>query len=105
MTGGEQKISTGNGSPINKYCLLKGPMVHEIAHAVGFWHEHNRPDRDEYVTIHYENIKSGREHNFHKRSYHEVDSLNVPYDYGSVMHYGRRVSCFSIICPTLHVVV
>ena len=31
----------------------------------------------------------GKEHNFRKQSASNIDSMNVPYDYSSVMHYGK----------------
>ena len=45
-------------------CVRKGIVMHELLHAVGFHHEQNRPDRDNYLNIYLENVKSGKEHNF-----------------------------------------
>ena len=68
-------------------CSL-GSNMHEILHAMGFWHEQSRPDRDSFVTIHEENIKNGEAHNFQKRT--EIDSMGTIYDYESIMHYSSR---------------
>jgi hypothetical protein len=40
------------------------------------------------VTIHWENIEPGMENNFFKYSARVITNFGVPYDYGSVMHYG-----------------
>ncbi|KAK3741569.1 hypothetical protein QZH41_012512 [Actinostola sp. cb2023] len=77
------------GISIGKNCDKFGIVVHEIGHVVGFWHEHTRPDREQYVTIIRDNIKKGEEHNFQKLTAAEIDSRNEKYDYGSIMHYGK----------------
>jgi len=65
-----------------------GNTIHEIGHAVGFWHEQSREDRDAFVTINWANIQAGTEHNFNQ---HISDGEDVgAYDYGSIMHYPRN---------------
>jgi len=79
--GGMQQISLASG------CWHQGTVVHEIGHAMGYWHEQSRPDRDEHVTIVWNNIPEDKKHNFRKYNVSQVDSLGIPYDYISVMHY------------------
>ena len=67
-------------------------ILHEIGHTVGFWHEQNRPDRDQYIIIHMENIRPDRLHLFEIET--EIDSLGETYDFNSIMHY--REDLFSI---------
>ncbi|XP_063979523.1 protein tolkin [Diachasmimorpha longicaudata] len=83
----------GNGPQaisIGKNCDKFGIVVHELGHVVGFWHEHTRPDRDRHVQIIRDNIMTGQEYNFNKLTNEEVDSLGLPYDYDSIMHYAKN---------------
>jgi hypothetical protein len=61
-------------------------MCHELAHTLGFWHEHTGPDRDTYVQINWQHIRSGQEHNFER---HDDAGRYGPYDFDSVMHYDQ----------------
>jgi len=62
-----------------------GAAVHEIGHAVGFYHEQSRNDRDNYLTINWGNISSSMQYNFQKMGSNGMDYGS--YDYYSVMHY------------------
>ncbi|XP_078489186.1 high choriolytic enzyme 1-like [Ciona intestinalis] len=77
--GGKQELSIGPG------CELSGTVQHEFLHALGFWHEQSRPDRDDYVIIRWENILDDKLFNFGKRT--AINSLGSPYDIQSIMHY------------------
>ncbi|KAM4602454.1 high choriolytic enzyme 1-like [Polymixia lowei] len=84
--GGRQVLS------INRQgCLFHGIIQHEIIHALGFQHEQTRSDRDRYVRINWENINPQMAYNFYKGN---TNNLDTPYDYSSIMHYGR--TAFSI---------
>ena len=71
-------------------CTSPITIMHEIGHAIGLWHEQSRPDRDHYVTIEFKNIKKGKAHNFRKRTWNEVDTEGLEYDYASIMQYRQK---------------
>nr|XP_040015816.1 high choriolytic enzyme 1-like [Gasterosteus aculeatus aculeatus] len=64
-----------------------GNLCHEILHALGLHHEHTRRDRDQYVSVQWENIAPGKKGNFKIVS---GETLNLPYDLESIMHYGKN---------------
>ncbi|KAF2884815.1 hypothetical protein ILUMI_21348 [Ignelater luminosus] len=70
-------------------CLWYGTIVHEFLHAAGFFHQQSAPERDDYVTILWQNILPGKESNFNKYSSNVVTSFGKKYDYDSIMHYDK----------------
>ncbi|XP_016106215.1 high choriolytic enzyme 1-like [Sinocyclocheilus grahami] len=85
-TGGKQVVSLNRQG-----CVYHGIVQHELNHALGFYHEQTRSDRDEYVKINWENMSPDMAYNFEKQN---TNNQKTPYDYGSIMHYGR--TAFSI---------
>lgn len=83
MLGGRQEIRCAIGKNFKA-----GSLIHEILHCLGFYHEHQRPDRDNFVRINYSNIK--RNADFEKLSSDIVETIGE-YDYGSIQHYPRRI--------------
>uniref|UniRef100_A0A1I8AVB3 Metalloendopeptidase n=1 Tax=Steinernema glaseri TaxID=37863 RepID=A0A1I8AVB3_9BILA len=80
----EQDISIGKG------CDHFGVIVHEIGHALGFFHAQSRHDRDQYVSFIPENVELGSVGQFNKESTSTNENYGMPYDYGSVMHYSEE---------------
>uniref|UniRef100_A0AAY4E954 Metalloendopeptidase n=1 Tax=Denticeps clupeoides TaxID=299321 RepID=A0AAY4E954_9TELE len=87
--GGQQTVSLNTNG-----CIYNGVIQHELNHALGFYHEHTRSDRDQHVTINYANIVPGMAYNFDKQN---TNNQNTPYDYSSVMHYQHYTHPLHII--------
>lgn len=83
MYGGGQIVNLADPG-----CIFPGTILHELTHALGVDHEHQRPDRDDSLTVQFENAIPSA-----------IDQLTIMpgidagsvtgYDYGSIMHYDR----------------
>ncbi|CAH0386229.1 unnamed protein product [Bemisia tabaci] len=94
MIGGEQKVSLG------QRCWYKGIVIHELGHAVGFWHEMNRPDRDDWIYIFWENILPSLRPAFNKHDLTQSNLLGENFDYKSIMMYDEYAFSKDGISPT-----
>ena len=78
--GSHQDINLGEA-----FCVSKGPVQHLLMHTLGSWEPTSRWDRDDYITIVWENVMPGLEFNLQRRTWD--DTLGFPYfDYGSLMN-------------------
>lgn len=68
-------------------CARLGTFQHEIMHALGIIHEQSRPDRDRFIQINTDNIRTKDIDNFAKYSYYEIDNLREEFNFNSVMLY------------------
>ncbi len=88
------RSGVGRGSPTTVLaapCGLGG-AIHELGHAVGLWHEHQRADRDRFLVVPPERAR--RISDWWSSTVYPT--FTGPYDYGSVMHYGLFRGAFSI---------
>jgi len=75
-------MQLGNVNIYTKKCI-----THELGHVLGLTHEHQRPDRDDYVIINFENILEGFQNNFQILDNPLYREESLEYDYSSIMHY------------------
>ena len=73
------------------YCLDskdRGRIVHELGHVIGFYHEHQRPDRNKYVEILWDNLINSQYIRNDYEIMYSAHAVGTKYDYKSIMHYG-----------------
>ena len=76
-----QPINLGSG------CVYQMVIEHEFLHAMGMFHEQSRPDRDNYITIHWDNIIEQYWSQYQAMSDQDWQDQSSPYDGDSIMHY------------------
>ncbi|XP_048238365.1 uncharacterized protein LOC124150364 [Haliotis rufescens] len=73
--GGMQEVAVDDG------CISEDMIMHLFLHTLGMWHEQNRADRDEYITLHPLNMEDGAMVNFHRYHLYETkDIFNLTID-------------------------
>jgi hypothetical protein len=73
-------------------CWNDRTILHEFGHALGLAHEHQRSDRNTYVSIQDHGVAASCGAGTFNANYGVVSSTNVlPYDYASIMHYPSNI--------------
>ncbi|EAT33222.1 AAEL014515-PA [Aedes aegypti] len=83
---GAQQLNLEPASP-GTGCFRHGTILHELIHTLGFYHMHSASDRDQFVTIQWQNVREGAEANFQHYGTDKITDFGMGYDYGSIMHY------------------
>ncbi|CAG7821992.1 unnamed protein product [Allacma fusca] len=100
--GGAQTLTLSVNLTEDEWSCFKNQIIlHETLHALGFEHEQNRYDRDDYITLNWDNIPCDSRWNFEKEDFNSTTTFDLPYDYVSVMHYSNNVGGIDPDVPVL----
>ncbi len=83
-------IGENNSQCFMNFCvqyLTLDAITHELGHCIGLVHEHQRPDRDLYISIAWDKVIHGKEFNFEIMDNPLIVEQEFEYDYNSIMHY------------------
>lgn len=69
------------------YCMNQGGVRHELMHAIGFFHQHVVPERDNFISINEDAILPKNKNDFVKLNSSLVTNLGYDYDFNSITHY------------------
>lgn len=93
MKGGLQPINLHGPATLGTQGTdsLKWVVLHELGHALGLKHEHQRPDRDQYIEVFQHNAQASEVENFRlmpqNETYLPSNLMQGAYDLNSRMHY------------------
>ena len=88
VANGPNRVSGSAPQLVEIGMLTRGQICHEMGHSFGLEHEHQRTDRNDYITVNYGNIDLPNQTPFN------ILPTGISfgnYDFESVMHYGRDV--------------
>ncbi len=93
VKGGRQSIGCAVGAGFGDESL-----IHEIGHAAGLYHEHQRDDRNGHVHVFMDRVPEDfRQANMYRKGDRGMDIGT--YDYHSIMHYGRGAYATTWLWP------
>lgn len=98
MVGGQQSLNLTDWNTVGSEFI----PAHELLHALGFYHEHQRSDRDTYVAIFCTNVQGGCNGTIFNTNFPTIDTATAygTYDFDSLMHYGQCNFTTGMNCPT-----
>lgn len=83
-----------NSTPITltSDCLSQfGDLVYYTVQTLGMWHQSQRPDRDDYITINTNNTDPSHVADFTKLNSNDLVTYGLPYDLASIQHFPGKV--------------
>lgn len=89
--------------PVDANCIDRRKLVYNLARILGLPDEHTRPDRDKFLTIHWDNLQQSYRHDRYNTSSYKVWQIvrQMPYDFTSVTHAGPFEHALDTRKPTV----